>query len=717
MALVQPPSRLIAGPAQLFATTEDVAKADAGVEAQPAALLGDAATFITAVCAMVAAPASLSASEFDAVVSPGQSIQAAIDAADPGAVIGIESGAYNETLFVQKSVHLVGFGPTIPELWATPAQIGAAGGKGLIRSGSGTSSPTVTLEGLLLRDALAPDFPNTVYDGIRWQSGVLNLTRCVIQDCDNGVLGNGISALVDSCTFNRCGGDGLTHAFYGVMAAPRISQLRFIGANLFQNTGQRTGEASTNIQSAALVTRVEPGAVFEASFESYHIKVKDGGDLYVDGITATQDELTTNNRSLLLYQRGTGASGVLEVHDCTFIALNGPSNMVALENSDAGTDGVEAGNSYTGFNQDTLGNWGNDLGLNELEWAGLNFTNTLQDVVSPMPVEGTQPIPGILKAWNGGFKVPPDRSVGVGPSGGHRDSSFEGVLLADLELRRWVVKMAAGVPPGVSNADDDYYPVGTPPPAGRWCSRHTYDGMDWVPTIGAQGSIAVMGGSRWGDGGSGSGRLWLYDWATGALTDLGENPGGSFFNGTLTWYQPSGSILGKLVYFYKKGRLYCGSYDLDTGQWTGPFDVGGSSDQYKTSRYAPGTDRILVAGDGQLYEINPNTLALDQSPGYTNVGGAPLFYNDKAPALIDHDDPNKLWAVAPSITSSLIEIDTDAKTFEERATTGLDITSTAWRYATYNGIYKRAQLVQRGGTSYVIYITLHNTDVIGLALP
>src|SRR5438874_2344334 len=43
------------------------------------------------------------------VVHPGQSIQAAVDAASPGATIVVEPGTYNESITVSKPhIHLVG---------------------------------------------------------------------------------------------------------------------------------------------------------------------------------------------------------------------------------------------------------------------------------------------------------------------------------------------------------------------------------------------------------------------------------------------------------------------------------------------------------------------------------------------------------------------------------------------------------------------------------
>jgi nitrous oxidase accessory protein NosD len=47
----------------------------------------------------------------DVVVRPGQSIQAALDAAAPGAVITVEPGTYHESLTITKSVTLRGSGP------------------------------------------------------------------------------------------------------------------------------------------------------------------------------------------------------------------------------------------------------------------------------------------------------------------------------------------------------------------------------------------------------------------------------------------------------------------------------------------------------------------------------------------------------------------------------------------------------------------------------
>ncbi len=55
-------------------------------------------------------PAALAAARPDAVVQPGGSIQAAIDAARPGSVIFVQPGTYSEALTVSKPLALVGQG-------------------------------------------------------------------------------------------------------------------------------------------------------------------------------------------------------------------------------------------------------------------------------------------------------------------------------------------------------------------------------------------------------------------------------------------------------------------------------------------------------------------------------------------------------------------------------------------------------------------------------
>ena len=78
-----------------------------------------AVALMTGMLVAGAGPASASGAR-TAVVRPGQSIQAAIDAASPGGTILVRPGTYSEHLSITKGVHIVGFGATL----AAPATSG-----------------------------------------------------------------------------------------------------------------------------------------------------------------------------------------------------------------------------------------------------------------------------------------------------------------------------------------------------------------------------------------------------------------------------------------------------------------------------------------------------------------------------------------------------------------------------------------------------------------
>lgn len=122
-------------------------------------------------------------------VHPGQSIQAAINSANSGATIGVDSGVYNEHIVVNKSVSLIGENPS-----------------NTIIDGSGTGSDTVRI---------SPDINNVKIEGFTIQNGdnpfqpaSLRIARSKNQTINNNIIrqsyyGLRIENCNESCIINN----------------------------------------------------------------------------------------------------------------------------------------------------------------------------------------------------------------------------------------------------------------------------------------------------------------------------------------------------------------------------------------------------------------------------------------------------------------------------------------------------------------------------------
>jgi pectin methylesterase-like acyl-CoA thioesterase len=114
-------------------------------------------------------------------VQPGQSIQAAIDAANPGDTIDVAAGSYqNQFLTIEKSLTLEAIGgPAVIAATSDPPN-----GKAIITEGQ--PGLTVNISGFDISGAVVPDNNGAA---IRYEGGTLHLSNVSLHNNQEGLLG------------------------------------------------------------------------------------------------------------------------------------------------------------------------------------------------------------------------------------------------------------------------------------------------------------------------------------------------------------------------------------------------------------------------------------------------------------------------------------------------------------------------------------------------
>ena len=146
-------------------------------------------------------------------VNPGESIQAAVDVANPGDTVDVTAGTYpDEFVTIRKSLTLQAVGKV--ELVAKTSPLD---GKAMITEGPAVGQPaiSVTINGFEISGVSVSDNNGAA---IRYEGGNLSLSNDYFHDNQEGLLGdadpNG-TITIDHSEFSLNGdGSGFTHNLY-----------------------------------------------------------------------------------------------------------------------------------------------------------------------------------------------------------------------------------------------------------------------------------------------------------------------------------------------------------------------------------------------------------------------------------------------------------------------------------------------------------------------
>ncbi len=261
-----------------------------------------------------------------AAVNPGESIQAAINAAAPGAVIQINAGAYTESLVLTKSVSLAGAG-------SGSVTIHALANQRVISITGFNVDPSVNIAGLTLAGGLVTgtgDCPGDCGGGIYIGGGARPaLHDLVVRDNTAAVHGGGI------------------YVAFG--AAPAIHDVQVLsntaggfGGGLYAISIAITNAVFAHNASSLYAggAYVQTGAFTSSTFQ-YNRSANFGGGIYAAlGLTLTESDFISN--VINLSGGGVFANGPVWISGGTFernACLSSGCTAPALRTADLSMDG------------------------------------------------------------------------------------------------------------------------------------------------------------------------------------------------------------------------------------------------------------------------------------------------------------------------------------------------------------------------------------------
>lgn len=327
------------------------------------------------------------------------------------------------------------------------------------------------------------------------------------------------------------------------------------------------------------------------------------------------------------------------------------------------------------------------LGLPADSWYTAPNTQ-LYDVCKSVSTYGdgvylVQGCPAIVSAWSSGAYDSQRQRIWIF-GGGHNDYGGNELYYFDLKTFTWIQATQPSQPPFNKDPLDDGRPV----------SRHTYDGVEFIPH---RGTLFVWGGSRATDG-NGTDLTWEFRPDTNEWVNLAPTPPqySSPYDFGLA-YDP----VTKKVFLH--AHAVFSAYDFDTNTWTRLEDFGyppftGKYDPWVTRTGAIRGRYFVSTGAGSATLFwNIDTSAVDSlSAPWSTLGGNTTAISRGGPGLDFDLAAQQLVAWSGGAPAAL---DETAYEWVERSATGAPATQTG------TGTYGRWRYIER----YNVFILVNST--------
>ncbi len=255
------------------------------------------------------------------------------------------------------------------------------------------------------------------------------------------------------------------------------------------------------------------------------------------------------------------------------------------------------------------------------EWYEVPNSELAYSGVLPNPLPPGYNAPAaIMQEWSGGtYDSTRNRLIILG--GGHGGYGGNEIYAFDINTLKWsrVWGPSSDIPP-VGGSCSETYSDGNP------ASRHTYDGLVYLPT---QDKFWSSGGSLYCGSGGGSSGTWMFNFATFAW-ERKANALGSQVAALSDYDSNTGLIYG----IVQSGEL--GAYNPGTNTWTSRGNSLGWAefDPARTLVYHTTSKKLLLIGGGSVISFDmtqqqpsPQTISTTGGNAIVSIQGPGLAYD------------------------------------------------------------------------------------------
>ncbi|HEX7077289.1 MAG TPA: hypothetical protein VF363_02575 [Candidatus Eisenbacteria bacterium] len=293
--------------------------------------------------------------------------------------------------------------------------------------------------------------------------------------------------------------------------------------------------------------------------------------------------------------------------------------------------------------------------------------NSRMDQVLPSPIPpGYSGPKAVMEAWSGGaYDTRRDRLIVWG--GGHGDYGGNEIYTFDMNTLQWsrVWGPSAGIPdPGATCVDT--YSDGNP------VSRHTYDGVEYLPS---QDRFWINGGSRYCGSGSAGRDTWAFDFAGSRWERKADLPvcDGCAYLEAVSGYDPTTGH----VFLAEAGQRLA-EYDPagDSWTWRGDNAVGSS----KSGVFDWKRRKFLALGSGTVYMFDLSQSGTSTRQTLSTTGDTGIL-SGRYPGLVY--DPVSDRIVAWNGGADVYTLNLDTLVWTRHGTTGSVVPTAAQSAGTY----------------------------------